>query len=87
MTILHVKIERGDEFLIAQGLEEPGVITQARTYDELISNILDAAELLLGKKDIHIELVIPPEATSATRSRSAAKALRKRNGAHQKRVA
>jgi predicted RNase H-like HicB family nuclease len=59
MRVLHVKVERDDGWLVAQGLEEPGVITQAKTFDELIANIRDAAELLLEERDIHIELVIP----------------------------
>jgi predicted RNase H-like HicB family nuclease len=59
MRVLHVKVERDDGWLVAQGLEEPGVITQAKTFDELIPNIRDAAELLLEERDIHIELVIP----------------------------
>lgn len=59
MRVLHVKVERGDEFLVAQALEEPGVITQGRTFDEVIANVRDAARLLLGEDDIHIELLVP----------------------------
>src|SRR5258706_7595212 len=53
MRVLHVKVERDDGWLVAQGLEEPEVITQANTLDELITNIRDAAELLLEERDIH----------------------------------
>jgi predicted RNase H-like HicB family nuclease len=59
MRVLHVKVEQGDEFLVAQALEEPGVITQGRTFDDLITNVRRAAELLLQEKDIHIELLVP----------------------------
>jgi predicted RNase H-like HicB family nuclease len=72
MRVLHVKVERDDGWLVAQGLEEPGVITQAKTFDELITNIRDAAELLLEEHDIHIELVIPssirPKETKGSRA-------------------
>ena len=72
MRVLHVKVERDDEWLVAQALEEPGVITQGRTFDELIANVRDAAELLLEESDIHIELVIP----AAVRSTKAGSAKR-----------
>jgi len=63
MNILHVKVEVDDGWLIAQGLEERGVITQARTFDELIANIREVVELLrIGSKDLHIELIVPPAA-------------------------
>ena len=61
MKVLHVTVESDDGWLIAQGLEEPGVITQARTLDELLANIRDAAGLLLGARDFHIEFIVPPE--------------------------
>jgi predicted RNase H-like HicB family nuclease len=86
MTILHVQVERGDQYLVAQALEEPGVITQGRTYDELITNILDAAELLLGKSDFHIELLIPSTLNSSSKTRSL-KSTKKRFVTRQKRVA
>jgi hypothetical protein len=73
MRVLHVKIMRGDEFLVAQGLEEPGVITQGKTYDELVGNIRDAAELLLQDKDIHIELLLPPRLVLRSRKRGTAR--------------
>ncbi|HYE21846.1 MAG TPA: type II toxin-antitoxin system HicB family antitoxin [Tepidisphaeraceae bacterium] len=59
MRILHVNVTPDEGWLVAQALEEPGVITQGRTFDELIANVRNAAELLLEDKDIHIELVIP----------------------------
>lgn len=44
----------------AQALEEPGVVTQGRTFDELIANVRDAAGSLLNESKIYIELLIPP---------------------------
>jgi predicted RNase H-like HicB family nuclease len=61
VRILHVKVSRADDVLIAQGLEEPGVLTQGKTLDELVVNVRDAASLLLGVKDIYIELVLPSD--------------------------
>ena len=60
MKILHVSVETDDGWLIAQGLEEPGVITQAKSLDELLTNVRDAASLLSGAKDLHVELIVPP---------------------------
>jgi hypothetical protein len=61
MKLLHVSVEADDKWLIAQGLEEPAVITQARTLDELLSNIREVVDLLeVGDKDLHIELILPP---------------------------
>jgi predicted RNase H-like HicB family nuclease len=59
MKVLHVPVEHDDGWFVAQALEEPGVVTQGRTFDELIANVRDAAELLLEESDIYIELVIP----------------------------
>ena len=60
MTILHVHVQTDDGWLIGQALEEPGVITQARSLDELVANVRDAASLLLNVKNIHVELIVPP---------------------------
>lgn len=60
MSVLHVRVERGEEWLVAQGLEEPGVITQGKTLDELVRNIEDAYRLLTGQAEVQIELLLPP---------------------------
>ena len=61
MKILHVSVDADEGWLIAQGLEEPALITQARTLDELLANIREVVELLeVGDKDLHIELIVPP---------------------------
>lgn len=60
MKVLHVSVDADKGWLIGQGLEEPGVITQARTFDDLVANVRDAAQLILRTKDLHIELIVPP---------------------------
>lgn len=68
MKILHVSVETDDKWLIAQGLEEPAVITQARTLDALLSNIREVVDLLeVGDKDLHIELILPPSVQRPTK--------------------
>ena len=84
MRVIHVKVEQGDEFLVAQGLEEPGVITQGRSFDELIANVRDAAQLLLQDENIHIELLVPSEVRP---SNSTVGARRKRKAAPGRKVA
>ena len=63
MRVLHVQVERSDAWLVAQALEEPGIITQGRTLDELVSNLRDAAALMLADRDVHLELLIPSSAS------------------------
>ena len=84
MRVLHVKVEQGDDFLVAQGLEEPGVITQGLSFDELIANVRDAARLLLQEEDIQIELLVPSEVRPA---KAAAGARRKRKAVSRRKVA
>jgi predicted RNase H-like HicB family nuclease len=69
MKVLHVRVTPEDDWLVAQALEEPGVITQAKTFDELIANVRDAAELVLQERDLHIELVIPASVRPSRRGR------------------
>jgi predicted RNase H-like HicB family nuclease len=83
MRVLHVKIEEGDEWLVAQGLEEPGIITQGRTFDELIANVRDAAQLFLEESDIHIELLLP----AGVRTKGKPRGSRKKSTASRKKVA
>jgi predicted RNase H-like HicB family nuclease len=67
MRVLHVKVERGDKFLIAQAMEEPGILTQGRNFDELIVNVRDAAALLLQDNRLHLELVVPADLVIAAK--------------------
>ena len=75
MKLLHVNVESDDGWLIAQGLEEPGVITQARTLDALMANIREVVALMeIGDKDLYVELIVPP---SVPGKRVAVRRLRK----------
>jgi predicted RNase H-like HicB family nuclease len=58
MKILHVKVEQDEGWFIAQGLEEPGVITQGRTLDEIVANVREVVELMFDQKNIEIELLL-----------------------------
>jgi predicted RNase H-like HicB family nuclease len=58
MKVLHVKVEQDNGWLIAQGLEEPGVITQGRTLDEIVANVREVVELMFNQKQIDIELLL-----------------------------
>ena len=73
MRVLHVQVERSDTWLVAQALEEPGVITQGRTLDELVNNLRDAAALMLSDQDVHLELLIPSTASLGTGKQSSGK--------------
>ena len=58
MKVLHVKVEQDDGWFIAQGLEEPGVITQGRTLDEIVANVREVVELMFSQKQVDIELLL-----------------------------
>ena len=60
MKILHVQVEQDDGWFIAQGLEEPGVITQGRTLDEIVANVREVVELMFNQKQVEIELLLGP---------------------------
>jgi len=61
MKVLHVKVEQDEGWFIAQGLEEPGVITQGKTLDEILANVREVIELMFDKKNVEIELLLGPE--------------------------
>jgi predicted RNase H-like HicB family nuclease len=58
MKVLHVKVEQNEGWFIAQGLEEPGVITQGRSLDEIVANVREVIELMFNKKNVDIELLL-----------------------------
>jgi predicted RNase H-like HicB family nuclease len=58
MKTLHVKVEQDDGWFIAQGLEEPGVITQGRSLDEIVENVRQVIELMFNQKNVDIELLL-----------------------------
>ncbi|MEK7757450.1 MAG: 2-oxoisovalerate dehydrogenase [Planctomycetota bacterium] len=59
MKVYHVIVEQSDGWLAAHALEDDSVHTQGKTLDEITANIRDAAQLVCGDKDIHVELMIP----------------------------
>lgn len=78
MKVLHVKVEQDDGWFIGQGLEEPGIITQGRSLDELVFMLRDAVEAMFDQKDVEIELLLSPrlkfgKTTSRKTSRKPAK--------------
>lgn len=78
MRIYHVAVEREAGMYAARALEDPALITQGRTLDEVIINVRDAAALLRGEKAVQVELILPPTLKVGTqRSMSP----RRRNGA------
>jgi predicted RNase H-like HicB family nuclease len=56
----HIKVDVGEDgWLVGQAVEEPGALTQGKDLDELANMIRDALELLTGKKDFQIDLMLP----------------------------
>ncbi len=58
MTVLHVQIIRDDSWLVAEALEEPGVMTQGRTLDEVVSNLREVIQLMFDSNDAQLELIL-----------------------------
>ena len=67
MKLLHVNVETDDGWLIGQGLEEPGIITQAKSLDELLANIREASQLIRYARDPYIVLVVPNKVLAGKR--------------------
>ena len=70
MKFYHVAVHREDNWYIGRVLERSGVTTQGRTLDELVSMLRDAIKTLWGEKDVQLELVLAPDATTSARSRA-----------------
>jgi predicted RNase H-like HicB family nuclease len=71
MRFLHIHIQQDDGWLVAQALEEPGVVTQGRTLDEIVRNVREVVELMFDEKDAQLELIVPSGTTlGAKRQRS-----------------
>lgn len=70
MTLYHVAVHREDKWYVGRVLERTGVTTQGRTLDELVSMLRDAIKTLWGEDDVHLELVLAPEGSVPTRSRT-----------------
>ncbi len=58
-NLYHVIVEESDGWLAAHALEDDSVHTQGKTLNEITANIREAAHLVYGDKDVHVELVIP----------------------------
>jgi predicted RNase H-like HicB family nuclease len=69
MTFLHVHIQCDNSWLIAQGLEEPGVITQGRTLDEIVRNVREAVRLMFDESDVQLELLVPSRTVAGRASK------------------
>jgi len=75
MTVYHVIVEREDGWYVARALEDASVFTQGQSLDEITENIREVADLLHGKRDVQVELIIPPAVkpkrrkTTSSRSR------------------
>jgi predicted RNase H-like HicB family nuclease len=83
MKVYHVIVEREDDWYVARALEDLAIFTQGRSFDEIIANIREVADLLHGQKDVQIELVIPPQvgSGSAAKRRGSRSKPRPRAGA------
>jgi predicted RNase H-like HicB family nuclease len=84
MKVLHVSVEQDDGWFIAQGLEEPGVITQGRTLDEIVANVREVIELMFERKDVDIELLLSSRLALARRGRGAGKGRGPRGAVNRK---
>jgi predicted RNase H-like HicB family nuclease len=59
MRIFHIQIQRDDSWLVAQALEEPSVITQGKTLDEIVRNVREVIQLLFRENEAQLELLVP----------------------------
>jgi predicted RNase H-like HicB family nuclease len=49
--VINISIYQGEKYLVAEGMNVP-IVTQGKTYDELISNLKDAVNLFLEDEDL-----------------------------------
>lgn len=59
MKIYHVKVVRDGDWYAAQALEDPAIITQGRSLDEVVYMVRDAAHLLYKERQVQVELILP----------------------------
>ncbi len=85
MHVLHVQVQREGKWYVAQGLEEPGVITQGHTLDEIVRNVREVMELMFGARQVQIELILPAGANPIRASKTSKPHSPKRRG-HSSRV-
>ena len=85
MKLYHVMVEQEDGWFVGRVLERPGVTTQGRTLDELVSMVRDAVELMWEEKEVGLELIVPGNAVMAGRAaKGEVKPLRKRAASRKK---
>jgi predicted RNase H-like HicB family nuclease len=73
MKVYHVIVDKDGPWYCAKAMEDPAVFTQARSFDEIIDNIREVAELMYGEKEVQIELVVPPRVVPKTKRRKGAR--------------
>jgi predicted RNase H-like HicB family nuclease len=75
MKVYHVIVEKDGSWYCARAMEDPAVFTQGKSFDEIIGNIREVAELMYGEKEVQIELIVPPR-VSPSRKRTAPARIR-----------
>jgi predicted RNase H-like HicB family nuclease len=60
MKVYHAVVSQEDEWYCARALEDSAVFTQARSLDELTTNIREVAQLLYDDNEVQLELIVPP---------------------------
>ena len=68
MKIYHVAVERSEDWYAAAALEDPAVVTQGKTLDEVIVNVREVVELLYGEREVQVELILGPKLKITNRS-------------------
>jgi predicted RNase H-like HicB family nuclease len=61
MKIYHVAVERSEGWYAASALEDPAIVTQGRTLDEVIVNVREVVELLYDEREVQVELILGPK--------------------------
>jgi predicted RNase H-like HicB family nuclease len=54
-----VKVIQDDGWYVGRVLERPGIITQARTLDALVTMLYDAIHQAWGEKQVNLKLLLP----------------------------
>jgi predicted RNase H-like HicB family nuclease len=79
MKAYRVKVSRGEDgWLVAEGANLRGLVTQGRDLNELVSMIHDAIEQLTDSSSFSIQLLLPADIKIAPSRRKAAKKQRRR---------
>jgi predicted RNase H-like HicB family nuclease len=72
MKVYHIAVQKADGWYAARALEDPAVLTQGRTLDEVVANVRDVVGLLYDEREVQLELILPPVAPDPRRKRKAA---------------